>query len=263
MKQILLMIGMVALVGCGEKEPVQPTTPDTEAPKSESTKAKASGGEKGRDEKTVGLESYLPGKRIVIGQLVKSLEIWQNSECIQNMRKLEIAIIQWGFSKADDAKVTLDDLAPYLQSGTNSLKCPAGGKYILPSRWQAPKCSHGHSLDYERGDKLPPAKGPPPSAPLEFWQFNKDGTLQWGRFDENGEAKEAGNPRTRTTYKVTGPMEVTLEADDQEGKAKMIFTKPKPGKGDAFTLRMPSGKEELSKAPILEVTPASPLKKKK
>jgi predicted small lipoprotein YifL len=67
MKQILLMIGLVALVGCGKKEPVQPTatnteatkpeketgkeatqptTPNTEATKPEPTKAKATAGVK-------------------------------------------------------------------------------------------------------------------------------------------------------------------------------------------------------------------------
>ena len=35
MKQILLMIGLVALVGCGKKEPVQPTATNTEATKPE------------------------------------------------------------------------------------------------------------------------------------------------------------------------------------------------------------------------------------
>ena len=35
MKQILLMIGLVALVGCGKKEPVQPSAPNTEATKPE------------------------------------------------------------------------------------------------------------------------------------------------------------------------------------------------------------------------------------
>ncbi len=180
------------------------------------------------------------------------------------MSTLKGAIVQWGFKLSDDAKVTLDDLAPYLKAGTKSLKCPAGGKYILTTVGEDPQCSHGHSLDYERGDKLPLAKGPPPRAPLGFWQFNKDGTLQWGTFDENGDAKEKDNSGVgKATYKVTGPMEVTLEADDDEEKPKMIFTKPKPGKGDALTLRMPDGRVALSKAPILEVTPASPLKEKK
>ena len=41
MKQVLLMIVMVALVGCGKEEPVQPSATNPEATKSESTKAKA------------------------------------------------------------------------------------------------------------------------------------------------------------------------------------------------------------------------------
>ena len=219
---------------------------------------KASGGEKGREEKTVSLESYLPGKRIVFGQPVKSLEITQNSECIANMRSLQAGIIQWSLErrKADDAEVTLDDLAPYFKDGTKSLKCPAGGKYTLTTVGEDPKCSHGHSLDYERGDKFPPAKGPPPRA---FMQFNKDGALQTGMLDENGDAKD-NSGMGKATYKVTGPMEVTLEAEGRKEKAKLIFTKPNPAKGDALTLKEPDGREEFSKAPILEVTPASPLK---
>jgi predicted small lipoprotein YifL len=56
MKQILLIIAVVALVGCGKKEPVQPsmpnpevtqtTTPNPEATKPEPTKAKATAGVK-------------------------------------------------------------------------------------------------------------------------------------------------------------------------------------------------------------------------
>ena len=42
-KQILLMIVMVAVLGCGEKEPVQPSTSNPEATKPEPTKAKKPG----------------------------------------------------------------------------------------------------------------------------------------------------------------------------------------------------------------------------
>jgi len=42
-KQILLMIVMVAVLGCGEKEPVQPPTSNPEATKPEPTKAKKPG----------------------------------------------------------------------------------------------------------------------------------------------------------------------------------------------------------------------------
>jgi len=54
MKQILLMIGVVALVGCGKKEPVQPTAPNTEAAKPEPTNAKAAVGGKLWEFETVG-----------------------------------------------------------------------------------------------------------------------------------------------------------------------------------------------------------------
>ena len=41
MRQILLMIGLVALVGFGKKEPGQPNMPKSEITKSEPTKARA------------------------------------------------------------------------------------------------------------------------------------------------------------------------------------------------------------------------------
>ena len=40
MKQILLMIAVVALVGCGKKEPVQPSASNTEATKPEKERGK-------------------------------------------------------------------------------------------------------------------------------------------------------------------------------------------------------------------------------
>ena len=65
----------------------------------------------------------------------------------------------------------------------------------------------------------------------------------------------------------TGARGISAGSDlDMDGKkeiSKLIFTKPNPAKGDALTLRRPDGREELSKAPILEITPASPLKEKK
>ena len=46
MRQILLIIVMVAVLGCGEKEPVQPSTSNPEATKPEPAKAKAIVGSK-------------------------------------------------------------------------------------------------------------------------------------------------------------------------------------------------------------------------
>ncbi|MBT5322763.1 MAG: hypothetical protein HOL43_10380, partial [Verrucomicrobiales bacterium] len=46
MKQILLMIALVALVGCGKKDSVQPSASNPEATKPEPTKAKAVAGGK-------------------------------------------------------------------------------------------------------------------------------------------------------------------------------------------------------------------------
>ena len=258
MKNLLILLPVIGLLlGCGGDK-------GTEKPAGDDKNGGSSAGAQGSGEKPTDLKSYLTGKRIVFAPLAKSLAITQNSGCLTNMRSLQAGIIQWSLDKkqADGAKVTLDDLTPYFKAfrdGTKSLKCPAGGKYILTTVGEDPKCSHGHSLDYERGGKLPPAKGPPPRA---FWQFNKDGTLQMGMFDENGDAKENSLP-VKVTYKMTGPMEVTLEVDGKKEISKLIFTKPNPAKGDALTLRHKDGREELSKAPILDVTPASPLKEKK
>ena len=44
MRQILLMIVMVAMLGCAEKKPVQPSTSNPEATKPELSKAKATAG---------------------------------------------------------------------------------------------------------------------------------------------------------------------------------------------------------------------------
>jgi len=253
MKNLLILLPVIGLLlGCGGDK-------GTEKSAGDDKNGGSSAGAQGSGEKPPDLKSYLTGKRIVFVQPAKGLVRRQNYGCLANMRTLQAAIIQWGITKADDAKVTLDDLAPYLKDGTKSLKCPAGGKYILTTVGEDPKCSHGHSLDYERGDKLPPAKGPPPRA---FWQFNKDGTLQMGMFDENGDAKDNSLP-VKVTYKMTGPMEVTLEVDGKKEISKLIFTKPNPAKGDALTLRHKNGREEFFKAPILDVTPASPLKERK
>ncbi|MDC0219558.1 PQQ-binding-like beta-propeller repeat protein, partial [Verrucomicrobia bacterium] len=46
MKQILLMIAVVALVGCGKKEPVEPSASNPGAPKPEPTKTKVAVGDK-------------------------------------------------------------------------------------------------------------------------------------------------------------------------------------------------------------------------
>mgnify|MGYP001280018537 CR=1 FL=1 len=64
------------------------------------------------------------------------------------------------------------------------------------------------------------------------------------------------------TYKVTGPMEISLSQTGTDG-GKMMFTSINPAKGDAFTFKVLLGEEEkeaFSKAPITGVGPASPLK---
>ena len=234
---IALLALCLCVVGCGKSSPVDEST--------------LADDDQSNPQKPLDLKSYLTGKRIVFGLPAKNLAMAQNSECRANMQTLRFAIGQWVVDKRleDDAKVTLDDLAPYFLTGTKNLKCPAGGKYILTTVGEDPKCSHGHSLDAEDGNELPPVNG----SPRAFWQFNKDGTVQMGLLDDNGHAVDESRT-VKMTYKVTGPMEVTLEVEGKEVGAKLIFTKPNPAKGDALTLKHKNGREELSKASILEVT---------
>ena len=179
----------------------------------------------------------------------------QNTRCMHTMRNLKTAIETWSLinKKQDAAKVTHEDLT-HIMGGPAT--CPAGGKYILSTVGEGPKCSHGHSLAYKRGDKLPPFGGPLMRGVL---QFNEDGTVLLGEFNEAG---EAGRRSPAMTYKVTGPMEISLSQTGTDG-GKMMFTSINPAKGDAFTFLVLLGEEEkeaFSKAPITEVEPASPLK---
>jgi len=211
--------------------------------------------------KPVDLAAYLPGKRFEYGMSDQMKEVAakaQNTSCMYTMRSLKDAIELWSLKnkKPDETKVTHEDLAPFMAS---SVTCPAGGEYILSTVGEGPKCSHGHSLAYKQGDKLPPFGGPPMRAVL---QFNEDGTVHMGEFNEAGEA-ERRSPAM--TYKVTGPMEISLSQTGTDG-GKVVFTSINPAKGDAFTFKVLMEQEEkevFSKAPIIGVVPASPLKEPK
>ena len=60
MKQILLMMGLVALVGCGKKEPAQPSASKPEPTKPEPTKDKTTAGTKLWDFETGGWVTSSP-----------------------------------------------------------------------------------------------------------------------------------------------------------------------------------------------------------
>ncbi|HEY6169357.1 MAG TPA: hypothetical protein VI454_15050 [Verrucomicrobiae bacterium] len=69
--------------------------------------------------------------------------------CINNLRQIDGAIQQWGLEQKKDldAKVTLNDITPYLK---NTVSCPQGGTYTIgPVVSNVPTCSHS-------GHKLPP-----------------------------------------------------------------------------------------------------------
>ncbi len=244
----LAVIGL--LLGCGGDQ-------GTDTPKGGEPK----GGKATSGEEPVDLAAYLPGKRFEYGMSDQMKEVAakaQNTRCMHTMRSLKFAIQHWALKnqKQDAAKVTHEDLAPFMAS---SVTCPAGGEYILSTVGEGPKCSHGHSLAYKQGDKLPPFGGPPMWAVL---QFNEDGTVFMGEFNEAGEA-ERRSPAM--TYKVTGPMEISLDQTGTDG-GKIMFTSINPAKGDAFNFLVLLGQEEkevFSKAPITGVVPASPLKEPK
>lgn len=244
----LVLIGV--LIGCGGDKNPKSTPEDgnvTGTPEAQ-----------GGDNREAALAEYLPGKRFEYGMSDQMKEVAakaQNTRCMYTMRSLKQAIELWSLEnkKQDAAEVTHEDLAPFMGEPAT---CPAEGKYILTTVGEGPKCSHGHSLAYKRGDKLPPFGGPPMRGVL---QFNKDDTVLMGEFNEAGEA-ERRSPAM--TYKVTGPMEISLGQTGTDG-GKMIFTSINPAKGDAFTFLVLLGQEEkevFSKAPITEVVPVSPLK---
>ena len=213
--------------------------------------------------KPVDLAAYLPGKRFEYGmsdQMKEAAAKAQNTSCQFTMNHLETLIELWALKnkKEDLDKLTFEDLASasIIKSPPT---CPAGGKYILTTVGEGPKCSHGHSRVHKQGDKLPPFGGPPMRGVL---QFNEDGTVLMGEINEAGVA-ERRSPAM--TYKVTGPMEISLSQTGTDG-GKMMFTSINPAKGDAFTFLVLLGEEEkeaFSKAPITEVEPASPLKEPK
>tara|TARA_Y100000589_G_scaffold69361_1_gene61281 strand:- start:2238 stop:3050 length:813 start_codon:yes stop_codon:yes gene_type:complete len=244
----LVLIGV--LIGCGgEKNPESTPKDGNGTPKAQ-----------GSDNKEATLAEYLPGKRFEYGmsdQMKEAAAKAQNTSCQFTMNHLETLIELWALKnkKKDSDKVTFEDLASasIIKSPPT---CPAGGKYILTTVGEGPKCSHGHSRDHKQGDKLPPFGGPPMRGVL---QFNEDGTVLMGEINEAGVA-ERRSPAM--TYMVTGPMEISLGQTGTDG-GKMMFTSINPAEGDGFTFVVLLGEEEkevFSNTPITGVESASPLK---
>ena len=89
---------------------------------------------------------------VAIPNLVKNRKQAQVRACQANLKTMEFAITQWALDKrkADDASVTLEDLAAYLNDGVP--KCPSGGEYSVTIVAEAPECTiEGHSHSTEDG----------------------------------------------------------------------------------------------------------------
>lgn len=87
---------------------------------------------------------------VAIPNLLKAKKNAQVNGCKANLQVIESAIIQWSFEKrkADDAEVSMEDLAEYFKDGIP--RCPAGGVYTLGTVSDKPTCSTvGHTLQVE------------------------------------------------------------------------------------------------------------------
>ena len=87
---------------------------------------------------------------VAIPNLLKAKKNAQVNGCKANLQVIESAIIQWSFEKrkADDAEVSMEDLAEYFKDGIP--RCPAGGVYTLGTVSDKPTCSTvGHTLQVD------------------------------------------------------------------------------------------------------------------
>jgi len=77
---------------------------------------------------------------IAIPNFVKARSTAQMNACINNLRQIDGAKMQWGLDKRkqDTDTPTAQDLAPYLKV---QLVCPAGGVYTFRSVGEKPTCS--------------------------------------------------------------------------------------------------------------------------
>ena len=154
MKQILLMIGLVALVGCGKKKPVQsstpnteatkleketgkeatqPTTPKTEATKPEPTKAKTTAGAKLWEFETGGVVRSSPAigsdGTVYVGSMDKKLYAINGKSGVK----------LWEFETGDDVSSSPaigSDGTVYVGSADNKLYAfRTDSKGIAKSPW--------------------------------------------------------------------------------------------------------------------------------
>jgi hypothetical protein len=99
---------------------------------------------------------------IAIPNFVKAREVAQRNACINNLRQIDGAKLQWAVDhrRPEDAVPGLGDLEPFLAS-ERVLRCPAGGNYVLGAVNERPTCSvPGHELEdwksfYHMRERLP------------------------------------------------------------------------------------------------------------
>jgi competence protein ComGC len=80
---------------------------------------------------------------IAIPNFVKARSVAQTNACINNLRQIDAAKMQWALenSKTNGAIPAAVDLSPYLKGGLKSLQCPAGGTYTIGPVGEEPTCS--------------------------------------------------------------------------------------------------------------------------
>ena len=96
------------------------------------------------------------GAALLLPALAKAKAQAQETGCRSNLLTIQGAIAQWALEKrkADDAEVTLEDLAKYFRDGIP--RCPSGGEYSLSTVAETPRCNApGHN--HAREDDAPPA----------------------------------------------------------------------------------------------------------
>ena len=216
----LVLIGV--LIGCGDDKNSESVPEDVGGIGTSDAQ--------GSENKEVTLAEYLPGKRFFLGmteQMKEAAAKRQNNTCKSNMRTLELAVEQWALEKrkADTSEVTLEDLAPFLEGGIP--KCPAGGQYILTAATKKPKCSYGHTLDFKKGDKVPPYNGPEIRV---FIQFNENGTAQFGEINEK---VQAGRPSQPMTYEDPTDGTHLKQGETHGGR---LYHQNQSREGDRFTM---------------------------
>lgn len=100
---------------------------------------------------------------IAIPSFVKARDTAQRNACINNLRMLdsakEQAALKHGYNSG--AKITSEDVSPFLPHGFDGLFCPKKGEYKIMPRGEAPLCTvHGDILGQAAQDSDKPPSSP-------------------------------------------------------------------------------------------------------